>query len=42
MLQCAPYVGSANAISAMLVLSEICKKIWNKYLLNFKIWYIIY
>ena len=25
MLQCAPYVGSANAISAMLVLTEICK-----------------
>ena len=25
MLQCAPYVGGANAISAMLVLSEICK-----------------
>ena len=25
MLQCAPYVGSANAISAMLVLSEVCK-----------------
>ena len=25
MLQCAPYVGSANAISAMLVLSEISK-----------------
>ena len=24
-LQCAPYTGSANAISAMLVLSEICK-----------------
>ena len=25
LLQCAPYVGAANAISAMLVLSEICK-----------------
>ena len=25
MLQCAPYVGGANAISAMLVLSEVCK-----------------
>ena len=25
LLQCAPYVGSANAISSMLVLSEVCK-----------------
>ena len=25
LLQCAPYVGGANAISAMLVLSEVCK-----------------
>ena len=25
LLQCAPYLGSANAISAMLVLCEVCK-----------------
>ena len=27
LLQCSPYVGSSNAISAMLVLSDVCKNI---------------